>query len=115
VYGYSDGVAPWLYQLDDGSHEALTVLPGKPCRVIKDSQGLKDGKHQVVVTPQSSSFVLTKFTYVLFTLVFHDLFLSVPSVLKLEVYCQTPPGQTPPERTPRIHQARIFLDRALLA
>jgi hypothetical protein len=65
VYGYTDGiVAPWLFQVDNGTPEALSALPDVPCRVIKDSQGLKDGKHQVIVTPQSSSFVLTKFMYV---------------------------------------------------
>lgn len=72
MYGYSDGVAPWIFQIDKESPEPLSVLPGEPCRPIKDSRGLKDGKHQVIVTPQSSSFVLTKFVYVLFTLL-HDL------------------------------------------
>jgi len=72
VYGYSDGVAPWLFQIDDGTPEASSVLPDLPCRVLKDLQGLPNGNHRVVVTPQSISFVLTKFKYVSFNSSFHD-------------------------------------------
>ena len=73
MYGYSDGVAPWLFKLDNGTPEALSVLPNSPCRAIKDVQRLQEGSHQVVVTPQNSNFVLTKFMCVLFTPTFHDL------------------------------------------
>jgi len=61
VYGYSDGVAPWTFQVDNQIPEDLTVQPNSPCRVIKDSQGLTNGKHQVVVTLSNIHFVLTKF------------------------------------------------------
>ena len=83
VYGYASPlVAPWTFQVDNGAPEALSVQPDLPCRVLKDSQGLKDGKHRVVVTPQSSTFVITKFTYVSFNSSFmhmsHDPCLFIP-------------------------------------
>ena len=66
MYGYSTLVVPWLFQIDDETPEASSVLPDLPCRVIKDLQGLPNGNHRVIVTPQSIGFVLTKFKYVSF-------------------------------------------------
>jgi len=79
VHGYADPtVAPWLFQIDDGVPEALSVLPRVPCRIIKDVQDLPDGNHRVVVTPQSITFVLTMFKYVSFNSLFRKTLLIFP-------------------------------------
>jgi len=81
VYGYADpSVAPWLFQIDDGTPEALSVLANLPCRVVKDLQGLPNGNHRVTVTPQSINFVFTMFKYVSFNSSFMTLFIYSLSV-----------------------------------
>jgi len=80
VYGYSTMVAPWLFQIDDKTPEASSVLPDLPCRVIKDLQGLPNENHRVIVTPQTPGFVLTKFEYVSFDSSFITLFIYSLSV-----------------------------------
>jgi hypothetical protein len=64
VYGYADPrLAPWKFEIDSEPAEILSLQPNTDCKVIKDRQGLKNGKHRVTLTPLERSFVLTKFRY----------------------------------------------------
>jgi len=65
VDGYADPqVGPWIFQIDDEPPEVLSIEANITCKIIKDHQGLRNGKHLVTVTPLANTFVLTKFRYV---------------------------------------------------
>ena len=74
VYGYADPTpASWRFQIDDEAPQELVLQSdARLCRAIKDRQDLKAGNHRVTLTPFTTSFVLTKFRYVYFKLVFQN-------------------------------------------